>query len=295
MLKVHVKDGVVTRIETDDGEEPQYRACLKGRAYRQRIYAPDRILYPMKRTGERGEGKFERISWDEALDTVVRELTRAKETYGPASILLKWSGGDQGRVHGENAHRRLLFLNGGCSEVWGIHSYEGAVFAQIATYGTPATSNTRDELLNSRLIIMWGWNPADTVLHTNTAWYLPQAREAGIEIISIDPRYTSTAALFASRWIPIRPGTDTAMLIAMAHVIIREGLQNQNFLDKYTIGFEKFRDYVIGEEDGVARTPQWAEAITGVPAAVIQDLARKYASVKPAALISATAPAAGPS
>ena len=80
LLKVHVRDGVVTRIETDDGEDPQFRACVRGRAYRQRMYAPDRLLYPMKRIGERGEGKFERISWDEALEILARELNRVRET-----------------------------------------------------------------------------------------------------------------------------------------------------------------------------------------------------------------------
>src|SRR3990170_546874 len=88
LLKVHVKEKVIVRIETDDGQEPQLRACLRCRAYRQRVYAPLRLKYPMKRTGERGEGKFERISWDEALDTVASELKRVRETYGAAAILL---------------------------------------------------------------------------------------------------------------------------------------------------------------------------------------------------------------
>src|SRR3972149_7774359 len=93
ILKAHVKNGVITRIETDDGEEPQFRACLRGRAYRQRVYAPDRLKYPMKRVGKRGEGKFERISWDEALDTFAKELIRVKQTYGNGAIFLKGSGG----------------------------------------------------------------------------------------------------------------------------------------------------------------------------------------------------------
>ncbi|MFC2022200.1 molybdopterin-dependent oxidoreductase [Chloroflexota bacterium] len=290
LLKVHVKDGVITRIETDDGEEPQYRACAKGRAFRQRVYAPDRILYPLKRIGERGEGNFKRISWDEALDTVAGELKRVKETYGAASILYKKSAGDQSRLQSNTSHIRLLRMMGGCSEVWGIHSYEGAVFGQIATFGTVGTGNTRDDLLNSRLIILWGWNPTDTVLFTNTAWYLVQAKEAGARIISIDPRYTNTTALCASQWIPIRPGTDAALLIAMTYVIIKEKLYDQEFLDTYTIGFDKFKDYVVGTEDGVPKTPRWAESVTGVSAAMIESLAREYATNKPAALMAGIGP-----
>ncbi|UCG54370.1 MAG: molybdopterin-dependent oxidoreductase [Dehalococcoidia bacterium] len=290
LLKVHVKDGVITRIETDDGEEPQYRACAKGRAYRQRVYAPDRLKYPMKRVGARGEGKFERISWDEALDIVARELSRVRETYGAESILFKSSSGDIGRIHGAQAHFRILCMVGGCSEVWGIPSYEGAVFEQIATFGTASTTSSRDDLLNSRLIIMWGWNPADTVMLTNTMWYLVQAREAGINIVSVDPRYTNTAAVCANQWIPIRPGTDTAMLIAMSYVIINQDLQDQEFLDTYTVGFDKYREYVMGIDDGLPKTPQWAAAITGVTEETIESLAREYATVKPAALMAGIGP-----
>jgi len=254
------------------------------------VYHPDRILYPLKRVGERGEGKFERTSWDEALDTVAGEIKRVRDTYGPASILFKWSGGDLGKIQGMAPHLRLLSMAGGCSEVWGLHSFEGAVFEQVATFGTIATNNTRDDLLNSRLIIMWGWNPTDTVMMTNTAWYLKQASEAGIKIVSVDPKYTNTAALCANQWIPIRPCTDAAMLVAMAYVIIKENLHDQKFLDTYTVGFDKFKDYITGVEDGIPKTPQWAEEITGVPAATIENLAREYATTKPAALMAGVGP-----
>lgn len=225
VLKVHVKDGAIVRIETDDGEEPQFRACLRGRAYRQRVYDPDRLKYPMKRTGARGEGKFERISWDEALGTVANELTRVKESYGTAAILFVASGGDLTYLHNNRTIDRLLCLSGGYTGAWGIPSFEGGTFASSVTYGAAATGNTRDDLLNSRLIIMWGWDPANTVGGANTCWYLAQAREAGIRIVAIDPRYTDSAAVFADQWIPIRPGTDAAMLIAMAYVIIKQSLQ----------------------------------------------------------------------
>jgi anaerobic dimethyl sulfoxide reductase subunit A len=121
-------------------------------------------------------------------------------------------------------------------------------------------------------------------------WYLIQAKEAGAKIISIDPRYTDTAAVLAQEWVPIRPGTDCAMLIAMANVIVEENLQDQAFLDRYTFGFEVFRDYVLGKEDGVAKTPEWAEGITGVPSATIRRVAREYATIKPAALMAGIAP-----
>ncbi|MDO8490394.1 MAG: molybdopterin-dependent oxidoreductase, partial [Dehalococcoidia bacterium] len=290
LLKVHVADGVIRRIETDDGDDPQYRACAKGRAMRQRVYAPDRLLYPLKRTGERGEGKFRRVSWDEALDTVAHELKRVSAAYGPDAILFKRSGGDLGAIHNRAPHLRLLSMMGGCSTVWGTHSFEGGIFAQVATYGTVATSNTRDDLPNSRFIVLWGWNPTDTVLQCNTAWYLAQAREAGARVVAVDPRFTNTAALGDAHWIPIRPGTDAAMLVAMAHVIIREKLQDQSFIDRYTVGFDLFKAYVMGEEDGIPKTPVWAEAITGAPAAVIENLARDYATIRPAALIAGIAP-----
>ncbi|MFC1929966.1 molybdopterin-dependent oxidoreductase [Chloroflexota bacterium] len=290
-LQLHVKGGRVVRAETDDGTEPQFRACLRGRAYRQRVYAPDRLLYPLKRVGERGEGRFQRISWDEALDTIAHELIRVRDTYGPAAIVFRGGGGDINVLHQRNTILRVLLLAGGCTVTWGSLSFEGANFSTLVTYGTgAATSHTLDDLLNSRLIIMWGWNPAVTVHRCNTSWYLAQAREKGIPIISVDPRYTESAAIFAKRWIPILPGTDAAMLIAMAYVIITAGLTDQRFLDRYTVGFDRFRDYVLGVDDKVPKVPTWAKAITGVAAETITGLALEYATTKPAALMAGIAP-----
>jgi anaerobic dimethyl sulfoxide reductase subunit A len=291
VLKAHVKDGKIIRFETDNGEGPQIRACLRGRAYRQRVYSPDRVKYPLRRSGERGQGKFERISWDEALDTVASELMRIKETYGNSAILLASGAGNQGLLHGPEPVAQMLLHFGGFTRTWGSASYEGAIFASMATYGTLNTGNTRDDLLNSRLIIMWGWNPANTIQDPDTSLYLARAREKGIKIVAVDPRYTDSAATFAHQWIPIRPGTDAAMLIAMAYVLITENLVSQTFIDKYTVGFDKYRDYILGREDGVAKTPQWAETITTVPAETIANLAREYAVKKPAALIAGWGPA----
>jgi anaerobic dimethyl sulfoxide reductase subunit A len=290
VLKLHIKDGVILRIESDAGEEPQLKACLRGLAYRQRVYASDRLKSPMKRAGARGEGKFERVSWDTALDIVANELKRVKKTYGSSSILyIGYSGNTGVQLHGPNAVARLLNMFGGFTSHWGSASCEGARFACNVTYGTIQTGHTRDDLLNSRLIIMWGYNPAATIQSNNTNLYLAKAKEAGAKIISVDPMFTDSAAALASQWIPIRPGTDTAMLIAMAYVIIKEGLQDKEFLDTYTIGFDQFKEYVIGMNDKVPKTPAWAEAITEVPAATIRSLAREYA-IRPSALITGWAP-----
>jgi anaerobic dimethyl sulfoxide reductase subunit A len=291
VLRAHVKDGKIIRFETDNGEEPQIRACLRGRAYRQRVYSPDRLKYPMRRIGERGEGRFERITWDEALDEVAAELKRIKGAYGNSAIFFCAGAGNQGMLHGPLPVGYMLQQFGGFTRFWGAPSYEGALFASMATYGTIRTGNSREDLLNSRLVIMWGWNPANTIWDPETSLILAKVREKGIRIVAVDPRYTDSAATFAHRWIPIRPGTDTAMLIAMAYVIIKENLQDQDFIDTYTTGFEKYRDYLLGVEDGVAKTPAWAEAITAVSADVIAELAREYATKKPAALIAGWGPA----
>ncbi|MFC1999361.1 molybdopterin-dependent oxidoreductase [Chloroflexota bacterium] len=290
LLKLHVRDGRVVRVETDEGEVPQLRACARGRALRYKIYHPDRLRYPMKRVGERGQGAFERISWSEALDIVANELIRVKETYGASAILHIGMSGGSGVFHMRDILTRLLYMFGGCTMFWGYASAEASMFASRVTYGTMTTGHSRDDHVNSRLIIMWGWNPLNTIWSTNTPFHLVRAKESGARIVCIDPRFTDSSAVLADQWIPIKPGTDAAMMIAMAHVMIARDLQDQGFLDAYTVGFDRFKDYVMGAEDGIPKTPAWAEPITGVSAAVIESLAVEYATTKPAALIPSWAP-----
>jgi len=283
-MKVHVRGGRIVRIESGDEGEMSHRMCARGRAYRQRVYAPDRLLYPLKRTGARGAGEFTRVSWDEALETVAHEMKRVRDTYGNASILHFCSMADAHTLHSVQAFHRLLCQFGGYTAPWGTISNEGENFASGTTCGTRPPERTPEEYLKSRLIIMWSWNPVTTQQGTRVSWSLVRAKEGGTKFISVDPRYTDSAAAFADQWIPIRPGTDTAVFLAMAYVIIKENLHDQHFIDTCTFGFDKFRDYVFGLEDGVKKTPEWAEAISGIPAATITDLAREYASTKPAIL-----------
>jgi DmsA/YnfE family anaerobic dimethyl sulfoxide reductase A subunit len=291
-LKLHVKDGVIVRIEGDDfgDSEKQLRACLRGRAYRKFIYHPDRLKTPLKRVGQRGEKKYERISWDEAMETIVRELTRVKETYGPNSIFFT-AAGHLGALHTAGALAKALAMFGGYTTTYGNISSEGAVYAVMASYGDVMVGHSREDLQNSKLIIICGWDPVRMISGTDCIYNLTRAKEKGIRIIAIDPRFTHTAATFADEWIPVIPGTDAALMVAMAQVIIKENLQDQNFIDKYSVGFNVFKDYVLGNEDGIEKTPQWAEKICGVPAERIASLAREYATTKPACLMDCQGPA----
>ncbi|UCD38901.1 MAG: molybdopterin-dependent oxidoreductase, partial [Fidelibacterota bacterium] len=270
LLWAHVKNGVIIRFETDNENEPQLRACARGRASRQRAYAPDRLKYPMRRSGERGEGKFERISWDEALDKIADEMKRIKASYGPGAMVnLQYAGEPLGSLQGV-AVGRLMNLFGGNLQHWGGASLEGNYWAMRATYGSRYAAVQTADLRSAELIIMWGSNPANNLYGETNPLRLIQAKEAGARIVYIDPRYTDSAAIYADEWIPIIPGTDTAMLIAMAYVIITENLHDRKFIDTYTVGFDRFKEYVLGTEDGIAKAPTWAEGITGVPAATIE-------------------------
>jgi anaerobic dimethyl sulfoxide reductase subunit A len=282
-----VKDGVITRVEPwaiDKARKP----CMKGRALRQMIYNPNRLKYPLKRVGARGEGKFERISWDEALNIVAAEMLKAKERYGNSAILYVNSGGNHSILNSQRTGYRLLNMFGGCTSCWCIVSFHGMIYSSLVTYGTRVCANSWDDLLNSKLIILWAFNPADTWFD-GAAYYLAEAKAAGIKIICVEPRFTDSAAAYAKQWIPIYPATDIAMLTAMAYVMIKENLQDQDFIDRYTVGFTLYRDYLRGVEDGIPKTPEWSEPITGVPAATIEKLAREYANTKPAALLAAWA------
>jgi anaerobic dimethyl sulfoxide reductase subunit A len=295
-LRFHVKDGKIIRVEGDDSADSdnQLRACLRCRSIRGYLYNPERLKYPLKRAGPKGSGKFERISWDEALDTVAAKIKEVIEKYGNQSLLYVSNGGYFGALHlPAVAYGRLFNSLGGFSTTYGNISSQGAVFGTQASYGFGQifVGNSKDDWLNSKLIILWGLDPARMIGGTNTLWWLIKAKENGAKVISIDPRYTDTALTVADQWIPIIPGTDVAMMAAMANVMLKENLHDQEFLDKYTHGFDKYKAYVMGDEDGIEKTPEWAEKICGVKASTIIALTREYATTKPAALEDAQGPA----
>lgn len=307
MIKAYVKDGVITRISARSDKEldeanPYMKACVRGRSYRKNQYHPDRLKYPMKRVGKRGEGKFERISWEEAVATITKETKRITEQYGPASRYVhQGTAVTGGTIGGAQLARRLMALSGGFLNYYHSVSMGNTAAATPYTYGTHQSGSSLDSLIDSKLIILWGHNPSETIFG-NTLHYYKKLKEAGIKIISIDPRYSNTAVAFSDQWIPILPGTDNALMDAMAYVIVKENLHNKEFLDKYVVGFdeehipegvpanESLVSYLFGEKDGIVKTPEWAERICKVPAKRITELAREYATAKPAALIQGWGP-----
>jgi anaerobic dimethyl sulfoxide reductase subunit A len=300
LLLAHVRDGVITRLDADDRPDvlaaPQLRACVRGRAYLRRQYHPDRLQYPMKRVGERGEGKFARISWDEALDTVAGQMRRVKETYGNSALFVPYGTGSYNQLNGSQTARRLMNLFGGCLGIYNSYSWAAINAATPTVYGTLHTGNQRQDWLNARYILMWGWNPAEMRDGTNSDFFVKLARQNGARVVCIDPRHTLSAASLADEWLPIRPGTDAAMMSAMAYVLITENLYDAGFVRTHCVGFdatqmppgaedaESYCDYILGARDGIPKTPQWAEAITTVPRETIARLAREYATLKPSVL-----------
>jgi anaerobic dimethyl sulfoxide reductase subunit A len=320
MLVAHKKGDVIVRISTDDGryqeggffgkdteEEPQVRGCLRGRSYRARLYSPERLLYPMKRVGKRGESKFKRVTWDEALNDIAQRMVYLKNKYGPTALVdQSYAGASYGVLHKsdqvEGLLGRFLGMFGCRTNSWSVPSYQGTTFSSRITFGTIEDGNEDDTFAHTKLMIMWGWNPAYTFHGGNTFYYMRLAKQRGCKFVLVDPQYTDSAATYDAWWIPIRPNTDAAMLAGMAHYIFANNLQDQNFINRFTQGMdpgtmpqwawgqESFKDYIMGVSDGQPKTPEWAAAICGVKAEDIKKLADMYAKTKPAALKASWSP-----
>lgn len=301
-LWAHVRDGTIVRMSfrnegPDTPQERRSHGCARGLAYRQRVYHPDRLLYPLIREGERGEGRFRRASWDEALDVTAAAIRRVKERYGNEALFVHAGSGHIGLLRGNLLAQRLVALYGGFLGYYNGYSTACTTHASLATYGTVNTGNSYDDLVNARMVILWSANLAETATGTGAPWYLYQAKQRGARIVYIDPIYTDTAVALADEWIPIYPGTDNALMDAMAYVMLAEGLHDRAFLDRCCVGFDEahlppeapagtsYENYVLGKADGTPKTPAWAEAITGVGVETIVRLARDYAMLKPGALI----------
>jgi molybdopterin guanine dinucleotide-containing S/N-oxide reductase-like protein len=270
-------------------------------AYKKRVYSPARIRYPMKRVdfdprGERnpqnrGTSKYVRISWDEALDIITTEMLRIKETYGPTAILYQSDQhGETKVVHGPHGcGRKLLRLFGGYTlQVRQPDSWEGWTWGAKHVWGmqpvgqqVPQKNLIYDISKNAELLLFWGcdqetttWGWQGQLPSRLSYWWT----ELGIKQIYIAPDVNYASAVHADKWVPILPNTDAALYLAIAYLWFRDGTYDKEYLATHAYGVDKFEDYVMGREDGVPKTPEWASPITGVPSRIIKALAKEWAS-----------------
>ena len=299
-LKVIVKDGRIVRIEAEDAKddsvfgEHQIRPCLRGRSSRWRVYSPDRIKYPMKRVGKRGEGKFQKISWDEATALIAAELKRITEKYGREAIYYNYQSGAYYQTQGSPAWKRLLNITGGYLRYHNTYSTAQIGAATPYTHGVYVGSHFT-EVANSDLVVLFGLNLSETRM--SGGGQVEELRRAldksKARVIIIDPRYTDSVITEHAEWLPIRPTTDAALVAGIAHTLITENLINEEQVNKYCVGYDRstlpesaapnasYKDYVLGTgEDGVEKTPEWAASITGLPATRIRQLAREMVAAK---------------
>ena len=299
-LKFHVKDGEVLWVDTysnptNDLDDPQPRACLRGRSYRRWMNNPDRITYPMKRVEgtKRGDGQYEQISWDEALQTIAEKLRYTIDTYGNEAVYNNYATG----VSATTARplNRLMNLLGGRLSYYG--SYSTAEISWITPYVYGSTSgSTLSAMEDSDLVLCFGSSPSETrqggaVSHHD--WVRGREYTKG-KVYIIDPRMNASAMGHSEQWLPINPGTDAALVSAIAHELIVNDQVDHEFLDTYCVGFDEstmpesakgqnksYTDYIMGTGyDMVEKTPEWAAPLCGISADRIRSLTEEIAAAE---------------
>ncbi|MEO0421164.1 MAG: molybdopterin oxidoreductase family protein [Pseudomonadota bacterium] len=269
-----VEDGKLTGVRGNP-EHPLTRGglCVKLKDYEKRHYHPDRVLYPMRRVGAKGEGKFERITWDAALDEITDRWKAIIDEHGPEAILPYSYLGHQGLVHGLNG-ADAFFNRMGATVCERTFCGEGSATAWLLTHG-PSGGMDPESFIHSKFIVIWACNSVSTNLHH---WHVVKdAQKAGAKVVVIDA-YRSRTAKEADWHVAPKPGTDGALAMAMLNVIIEEDLIDKDYVANYTEGFDELA------QRARTRTPEWAAEITGVDADTIRQLAREYAKTQPAAI-----------
>lgn len=273
-MVVTVEDGVATSVSgSKTNPYTNGGLCVKVDNYLDKVYSPDRVLYPLKRSGPKGSGEFERISWDEAVATIAEKFTSIAEEFGPEAIMPCNYLGTQGITQGLNVGD-AFFNRLGATVAERTYCDAGSCTAYAMTVGDTAGVDP-ESFVHSKFILIWAANTMSTNLHL---WpYVAEAKKRGAKVVVIDPVKTRTAKA-ASWYIPIRPGTDGALALAMMHVIIDEGLTDADYIERFTIGFDELADRVQ------RYTPQWASEETGIPVEDIYTLAREYAQSQPSVI-----------
>ena len=265
-----VENGVIHKLNPNPAS-PKSRGmlCARGNAGIQQVYDPARLKRPLIRAGERGEGKWKPATWDEAWDFAAQKLSAVKEKYGPQGSL--WSSTE--------SFQEVFFRNlGGAFGSPNIVRHPTLCLSSVnlaysVTFGTVPSF----DLANSKYIIMSGANRFESLITPDTMDLIESTTERKARLIYLDPRFTVTAAK-ADEWYPIKPGTDLAFILAMLHVIVGENRYRKDFVDNYTVGFDKLAEHVK------AFTPEWAEQETEIPAKDITRIAREFSDAGPRAV-----------
>ena len=269
-------------------------------AYKKRTYSPNRVKYPLKRVdwdpkGERnpqnrGQSKYVRISWDEATDLIAAEIRRIHKEYGPLAILVQGDGhGECKFIHAPHGCSTLLLdkMGGFTQQVRNPDSWEGWYWGSRHIWGkglvgmmNPADNIVNDISQNADMVVIWGGDPETTPwgfrgqLASRLLFFW---NEIGLKQVYINPDLNYAAAIHADKWIPILPNTDAALQLALMYVWFTEGTYDKEYVATHTVGIEKMKAYVMGEDDGIPKTPQWASPKCGVPVWTIKALARDWA------------------
>lgn len=287
---IHLVDGRIARLTPIQGH-PYSVLCTRGQRAAEVVYSPDRLLYPQRRVGARGEGRFERITWDEAYEAIVAGLRRIAAEWGPEAV-----GVYTGRGNFEYGLNEMFAPAG---------TAESSANAVLFPFGSPNTSGVgalcyvsygmiapracfgaymldmHEDLDNAGLILVWGENPATDSPPLNLV-RLKRAQQRGARVVVIDHRRSETAQALRCEWVGIRPGTDGALALGMIHVLLAEGLYDREFVAEWTHGFEALSEYVRGF------TPEAVERITWVPADTVRELARAIAAARGCAILTYT-------
>jgi anaerobic selenocysteine-containing dehydrogenase len=274
VMTVDVEDGRAVAI----GGDPSHRftqgfLCAKVNRYLERVYSPERLLHPMRRVGKKGEGRLERVSWDEALDTIAERFRVLAGEHGPQAILPYSYAGNMGLLGYGSMDRRFF-------HALGASKLDRTICASAGAAGYKATVGKSmgydpEAIVHARLILAWGANLVSSNVHL---WpFVEEARRRGAKLVTIDP-FRSRTAEMSDRHIAPLPGTDAALALGMMHVIFRDGLEDADYLERHAIGVADLR----------ARAAEWAPeraaATTGLGVDEIESIAREYARVRPSAI-----------
>lgn len=298
-LRIHVKDDEIIWVDTHttpdtDFDTLQARACLRGRSYRLWANSEERLNYPLKRVGKRGEGKFERISWEEAIKTASDKLKEVIAQHGNEAVYIPYATGVSATT--ARPFNRLMTLLGGYLGFYGSYSAAQIAFISPYIYGD-MSSSTFSAAEDARLVLVFGSSPTETRqggLTTHYDW-VHLREKTGAKVYIIDPRMNDSALGHSDQWLAINPGTDAALVAGIAHYLISHNLVDLEFLHTYCVGFDEetmpteyqgqhlsYKDYIMGTGyDMTEKTPEWAAKITGIHPDRIVQLAQEIATTKP--------------